>query len=167
MHSLANGLGQSLFNLGLMLSKYVTPEAIGTIEKDSKTVELFADQPAAASTWINFSYQGAIALTALLFLILFLFFFDIDKRMPEVTETLTERKRAECAAKGIPYVSPQEQQAEEIRKQQAEAEENRVRELRETCARKGLDFETENQKYLAKRAAKDAKKAAKKAKQKK
>ena len=164
MHSLANGLGQGLFNLGLMATKYATPEAIGTFEKKGKVIELFADQPAAATTWINFSYQGAIALTAGLFLILFLFFFDIDKKMPEVTKTLIDRKRAECEAKGIPYVSPEEQQREEIRKQQIEAEEIRIRELKEVCAKKGLDFDAENRKYLEKKAKKDAKKAARSAK---
>ncbi|MBR0153961.1 MAG: MFS transporter [Lachnospiraceae bacterium] len=166
MHSLANGIGQGLFNLGLMLSKYATPEQIGTIEKNGRTIETFADQPAAATTWINFSYQGAIALTALLFLVLFLFFFDIDKRMPEVTKALIDRKKAECEAKGIPYVSHEEMMRAEIAQQQKEAEEARIRELREHCQKKGLDFDTENQKYLDKKAKKDAKKAAKKAKQK-
>ena len=164
MHSLANGLGQGLFNLGLMISKYTTPELVGTIEKNGKVVEVFADQSRGATTWINFSYQGAIALTALLFLVLFLFFFDIDKRMPEVTRALIQRKKAECEAKGIPYVSHEEQQRAEIAKQQAEAEENRVRELKEYCQKKGLDFDAENQKYLDKQAKKAARKAAKKAK---
>ena len=49
-------------------------------------------------------------------------------------------------------------------KQQTEAEENRIRELKEKCAAKGLDFDTENQKYLDKMAAKKAKKEARKAK---
>ena len=166
MHSVANGIGQGLFNLGLMVNKYATPEKIGSTTVKDKIIDLYADQPAGAVTWINFSYQGAIALTALLFLILFLFFFDIDKRMPAVTQALTDRRKAECEAKGIPYVSPIEQQRAEIAKQQIEAEENRVKELKELCAKKGLDFDKENQKYLDKKAKKDAKKAAKKAKQK-
>ena len=166
MHSFANGIGQGLFNLGLMMSKYSTPELIGQVEEKGKLIDIYADQTAGATTWINFSYQGAIALTALLFLVLFLFFFDIDKKMPEVTQALTDRKIAECEAKGIPYVSPQEQQRAEIAKQQAEAEENRIKELREYCQKKGLDFDTENQKYLDKKAKKEAKKAAKKAKNK-
>ena len=37
------------------------------------------------------------------------------------------------------------------------AEEIRVRELKEKCEKKGLDFEAENQKVLAKRAEKKAK----------
>ena len=44
------------------------------------------------------------------------------------------------------------------------AEENRVAELKEYCAKKGLDFDTENQKHLDKVAKKAAKKTAKKAK---
>ena len=118
----------------------------------------------ASTGWINFSYQGAIFLTAVMFLILFAFFFDIDKIMPTVTTELTNRKIEECKAKGIPYVSPQEQQRAEIAKQQQEAEEARIKELKEKCVKKGLDFEKENNKYLEKKAKKDAKKAKKKAK---
>lgn len=158
MHSLANGLGLGIFNLGLMIFRYSTPEKIG-ISKEG--VELFADQTYGAVQWINFSYQGAICLTALMFVILFATVFDIDKRMPVVTEALTSRKRAECEALGIRYVSPQEQQKAEIAKQQAEAEEIRIRELHEKCNKRGLDFDSENQKYLVKKAKKSAKKAAK------
>jgi len=159
MHSLANGIGLGLYNLGLMMAGYATPEAIGVNEKG---VTMFADQPAAATAWINFSYQGAIGLTALMFVILFVFFFDIDKQMPTVSKALTDRKIAECAARGIEYISPEQQQREEIAKQQAEAEENRIKELKEKCAKKGLNFEEENKKYLDKQAAKKAKKAGRK-----
>lgn len=164
MHSLANGLGLGIFNLGLMIFRYSTPEKIG-ISKEG--VELFADQTSGAVQWINFSYQGAICLTALMFVILFATVFDIDKRMPVVTEALTSRKRAECEALGIRYVSPQEQQKAEIAKQQAEAEGIRIRELHEKCNKRGLDFDSENQKYLVKKAKKSAKKAAKMKKNKK
>ena len=43
-------------------------------------------------------------------------------------------------------------------------EENRIADLKEKCAKKGLDFEKENQKYLAKVAKKEAKKNKKAAK---
>ena len=36
-----------------------------------------------------------------------------------------------------------------------EAEENRIRDLREKCEKKGLDFDIENEKYLAKKAEKE------------
>ena len=90
--------------------------------------------------------------------------FDLEKKMPEVSESLENKKREECAAKGIPYVSPKEQQLAERRQQAEEAEAIRVKELREKCAKKGLDFDTENEKYLKKAAARKAKKEARKAK---
>ena len=43
-------------------------------------------------------------------------------------------------------------------------EENRIKDLKEKCAKKGLDFEKENAKYLAKVAKKEAKKNKKAAK---
>lgn len=91
VHSLSNGVGQGLFNLGLMGTGYLTPEKIGT---DARGVALYADQSARAINWINFSYQGIIALTGVLFLVLFLFFFDIEKLMPTVSAQLQERNRS-------------------------------------------------------------------------
>ena len=55
----------------------------------------------------------------------------------------------------------------EKEKLEAEHEENRIADLKERCQKKGLDFESENAKYLAKQAEKKAKaeaKAARKAK---
>ena len=48
-----------------------------------------------------------------------------------------------------------------------EREANRVQDLKDRCARKGLDFETENRKYLEKEAKKQAKKQSKQEKKKK
>ena len=47
------------------------------------------------------------------------------------------------------------------------AEENRIKELKEKCAKKGLDFNAEEAKYQAKMAEKKAKEEAKAAKKKK
>ena len=49
----------------------------------------------------------------------------------------------------------------ESEEQDRQAEEIRVKELKEKCARKGLDFDKLNNKYLEKKAKKDAKKAKK------
>lgn len=151
VHSLSNGIGLGLFNLGLMAFRYETPKQIGVLQNG---VAQYADQRGMAVTWINFSYQGSIALTGLLFFVLFLFFFNIDKIMPQVTRELEERKKAECAAMGIDYIPSEELQRKELVEQKAEAERNRIAELKAHCEKKGLDFETENQKYLAKQARK-------------
>ena len=43
---------------GLMLTGYTTPEKIG---ETAEGIALYADQPAAATAWINFAYQGKLA----------------------------------------------------------------------------------------------------------
>ncbi|MCM1542780.1 MAG: MFS transporter [Blautia sp.] len=163
VHCFSNGIGQSIFNLGLMVTNYTTPEQIGEVTKESgKVVALFADQPAAASGWINFAYQGSFLFMGILFFILFAFFFDIEKRMPVVHDALQQKKKEECEAMGIAYIPAQEQERMEREKQKAEAEENRIRELQEHCRKTGKNFEEENQKVLEKQAKKAAKKAKKK-----
>ena len=162
---LSKGIGQALFNLGLVVTKYVQPEVVGSfINNDGDQILLYADQTQAATNWINFSYQGANMLTGVLFFILFAFFFKIERDMPTVQRSLEEKKRKECEAQGIEYIPQSVLEKQERALQAQEAEENRIKELKEKCAKKGLDFEAENQKVLAKRAAKEAKKAAKKAK---
>lgn len=157
----AVGIAQGLFNLGLMLTGYAQPQEIGM---SAEGIRLFADQPAAAVNWINMAYQGSYILAGVLVFVLFFFLFDLEKHLPKVAKELQERKVAECAALGIEYIPADEQERREIAEQERIAEEIRVKELKEHCAKKGLDFDKENQKVLDKRAAKEAKKAAKAAK---
>lgn len=155
----SKGIGQALFNLGLNLTKYNTPQQIGSfINEKGKEIALYADQPKAATWWINFSFQGSLLLMAVLFLVLFVFFFKIEKDMPTVETALEDKKRKECEAQGIEYVPQSELERRERVEQQAEAEEARIKELKERCAKNGLDFDTENQKFLDKRKAKEARK---------
>lgn len=156
------GIGQGLFNLGLMLTGYATPEKIG---ESAEGIALYADQPAAATAWINFSYQGSLLLVGVLAFIIFRFFFDIEDKMDTITHDLQERHRAECEAKGIEYIPSYELERREQEELRRKAEEVRIRELKEYCARTGKDFDTLNNKVLARRAKKQAKKDAKKAKQ--
>ena len=79
-------------------------------------------------------------------------------------EELTARRKAECEARGEVYLSPEEQAELEQAEQDRIAEEKRIEELRERCAKKGLSFDEEEAKYQAKLAEKKAKEDAKKAK---
>ena len=161
----SKGIGQALFNLGLAVTKYDTPEQIGSfINKKGQEIALYADQTAGATNWINFSFQGSFLLMGVLFFVLFVFFFKIERNMPTVQEALAEKKRKECEAMGIEYIPQKELERRERAAQKEEAETNRVKELREYCAKRGLDFDKENQKVLDKRAAKEAKKAQRKKK---
>lgn len=154
------GIAQGLFNLGLMITGYAKPEMIGT---SADGIALYADQASAAVNWINIAYQGSFILVGVIVFFIFCFVFKIEDDMPLISRELQERKVAEFAAMGIEYIPADELERREREQADAEAEEIRIKELREKCEKKGLDFDKENGKVLAKRAAK-AEKAAKKAK---
>ncbi len=165
MMMFAVGIAQGLFNLGLGLTGYAQPTQTGSfINEAGKEIALYADQTAAATGWINFAYQGSFIIVGAVVFFMFCFVFKIENDMPRISRELQERKVAECAKLGIEYIPADELERREIAKQEAEAEEIRIKELKEKCAKKGLDFRTENQKVLDKRAAAEAKKAAKAAK---
>lgn len=157
----AVGIAQGIFNLGLMLTKYAQPTEIGL---SAEGVRLYADQPVAATGWINFSYQGTYIVLGLMIFLIFKFLFDLEKKMPQVSTELQDRRVAEYAAQGLEYLPPAELERREIELQKAEAEAARVADLKALCEKKGLDFEAENKKYLDKVAAKEARRAAKEAK---
>lgn len=96
--------------------------------------------------------------------IILLPFVDVEKKMPEITAELLRRKKEAVLAKGEEWIEPEEQDRLEKEQEEKEFEENRIKDLKERCAKKGLDFETENQKYLVKKAEKEQKKQAKFAK---
>ena len=85
-------------------------------------------------------------------------FIDLEKKLPKINADLLERKRQAVLARGEVWVDPEELERREREEAEREAEENRIRDLREKCEKKGLDFDIENEKYLAKKAEKERRK---------
>ena len=136
---------------------------------DAGKISVVFAQNEAVNNWILAAYYGSYAIFALIILIVCIFF-TLDKKIPQIRADLENRKKLAAEARGEVYVSPEEQDRIEMEAAAKELEENRIAELKAKCAKKGLDFDTENQKYLDAQAAKQAKldkKAAKKAKVKK
>lgn len=96
--------------------------------------------------------------------IILLPFVDVEKKMPEISAELLRRKREAVLAKGEEWIEPEELDRLEAERDEREYEENRIKDLKALCEKKGLDFEAENAKYLAAKAKKEQKKAAKLAK---
>lgn len=105
-------------------------------------------------------------------------FVTVEKKMPEINAELLRRKKKAVLARGEEWIEPEELARREREEAARIHEENRIADLKTRCERKGLDFETENNKYLAaqeekrlkweqKQAAKKAKAEAKAAKKKK
>ena len=138
----------ALYETGLSLNGYVAGAA---------------QQSEAVNNWILMAYYGSYAIFAVIIFIVSIFF-NAEKKMPTVRQELTERAKKAAEARGEIYIAPEELERMEIEAAAKELEESRIAELKEKCAKKGLDFDKENQKYLdkvAKKQAKANKKAAK------
>ena len=151
--TVARGIGTGLFNLGLGRLGYVPPAADGTV----------VAQTAAVQNYFVFGYFGVPMITYLIAFALF-FTYTVEKDAPQMAADISARHRAEAEAMGLVYVSPEEKAALEQAENDRIAEENRIKELKAKCEKKGLNFEEEEAKYQAKLAEKKAKAEAKAAK---
>jgi len=88
-------------------------------------------------------------------------FMDIEKKLPQINADLLERKKAATLARGEEWIDPEELERREAEENARITEENRIADLKEYCRKKGLDFDTENAKYLAKQETRQKKKASK------
>ena len=153
--TVTQGLGQGIFNFGLTRLGYIPPAADGS----------FVEQNAAVKNYFVWNYQGIYAIGLIVIFVLFLFY-KVEKEMPTIQSDITARHKAEAEAAGIEWISPEEQAEREQIENDRIAEENRIRELKAKCEKKGLRFEDEEAKYQAKLAEKKAKEEAKKARKK-
>ncbi len=114
-----------------------------------------ARQPQGVNNWILFAYYGAYAILAVIIFVVCIFF-DMEKKLDRVHAELRERARKAAEDRGEVYISPEDQDRMEREKAAEEMEAARIADLKEKCSVKGLDFETENKKYLDKAAARKA-----------
>ena len=82
-------------------------------------------------------------------------FVDIEKKLPQINGELIRRKKEAVLARGEEWIEPEELERMEQEKAAVIREENRIADMKAKCAKKGLDFDTENAKYLAKQAKKN------------
>ena len=83
---------------------------------------------------------------------------DIEKKLPQINADLRQRQIDAAVARGEEWIAPEELERREQEQAERQHEEDRIRDLQERCAKKGLSFEEENQKYLARQARKAKKK---------
>jgi GPH family glycoside/pentoside/hexuronide:cation symporter len=95
-------------------------------------------------------FDAALALVV----VILLPFVDVEKKLPEINEELERRKKEAVLARGEEWLEPEEQEKRDAEKAAALREENRIADLRAKCERRGLNFEKENAKYLAKQEKK-------------
>lgn len=154
--TVAAGVGQTILLAGISAFGYRAP--VDNLE--------VINQPDAIKTFFNWCFVGipmiGYAIGSLLMLR-----FDVEEKMPQISADITARHKAEAEARGEVYVSPEEKARIEQEENDRIAEEIRIKELKEKCAKKGLSFEDEEAKYQAALAEKRAKEEAKKARHRK
>ena len=106
--------------------------------------------------FMNVSFYLFDAVLAAVIVIL-LPFVDVEKHLPEINAELLERKKQAVLARGETWIEPAEQERLDAEEAERIHEENRIADLKAKCVRKGLDFGTENAKYLEKQAKKTGK----------
>lgn len=129
---------------------------------ESQLLQLgFVDAPGVSvndeiRNFMSMSFYLFDIIVAAAYLIL-LPFVNVEKKLPMINEELIKREKEACEARGEVWVSPDEKIKLEEAQREKEYEENRIADLKEKCLKKGLDFETENKKYLEKKAEKERK----------
>ncbi len=150
------GIGQSIILGGISAFGYIAP---------TLNVEVIT-QPDAMKTFFAWCFVG-IPMIGYVIGSLLMLVYDVEDKMPQITADITARHKAEAEARGEVYISPEEKAAIEQEELEKKAEEKRIEELKEKCAKKGLDFREEERKYQEKLAAQRAKEEAKAKKKKK
>lgn len=145
------GISQTILLAGINGCGYIAPDSASQV----------IVQPIGMKIFFAVCFVG---VSALVFLIgsLLMIRFDVEDKMPQISADLIARRKAEAEARGEAYLSPEEKAAIEQEEQDRIAEEKRIEELKAFCAKKGLSFEIEEQKYQ-KKLAQERKKAEEKA----
>ena len=150
------GIGQSIILGGISAFGYISPAS------NTQIIE----QPEPTKAFFAFCFVGA-PMVAYITGIILMKFFDVEDLMPQISADITARHKAEAEARGEVYLTPEEKAVIEAEENERKAEENRIKELKVKCAKKGLNLDEEEVKYQKKWADAKAKAEAKAAKKKK
>lgn len=105
-------------------------------------------------------FSGAEGVCYLIIFFMFLFM-NVEKFSKLDQKTILVNRKNAILAEGGVWIDPEEKNKQEEKTSMEASEEARIAELKEKCAKKGLDFVTEESKYQAMKAKKDAEKEAK------
>lgn len=105
-------------------------------------------------------FSGAEGVCYLIIFFMFLFM-NVEKFSKLDQKTILVNRKNAILAEGGVWIDPEEKNKQEEKASMEASEEARIAELKEKCAKKGLDFVTEESKYQAMKAKKDAEKEGK------
>ncbi len=163
----ATGVGTAIFN-GLLgqgsANGYVAPitgEVPSTITNDilytttnvDGTITTTFVQNSGVLSNISISYLWietiAFGICAIL-----IFLFNVEKNLDSEQKQIVERQKAAVLSRGENWIEPAERLKLEQEQAEKEEEEARIKELKDRCEKKHLDFEEEEKKYQLKKSSK-------------
>ena len=116
--------------------------------------------PENIENFMGFCFYGVDFIVSIAFLIL-LPFVTVEKNVDFMNLELLRRQKQKTIDAGKVWIEPAERERLEDIEAKKNLEENRIKDLKARCERKGLNFEEENEKYLEKVRLKEEKKQAK------
>ena len=162
------GVCTGIFNLGLSNNGYIKPvtlenylsnpnKFIGLVTQLSpdKFANLKPDASIAfiqndgVNNFFTFSFVGLEVITGLL-CALILLFVNVEKTINKKQLVLVEREKELFKKEGKEWLPAEERNALEIARQEKEAEEILVQELKDKCKKLSLDFDKEYEKHVLK-----------------
>ena len=141
---------------------FTTQKTLEQIQGLEPTGTVAFVQSGATNMFLTFAFVGLEVITGLACAAI-LFFVTVEKTIVRKQEVIVEREKEAFLKEGKTWIPAEERNRLEIEKQDAEAEEIFLQELKKTCAKKGLNYEEEAGKH---RRALEEKKAKAEAKQK-
>ena len=128
-------------------------------------VGLKAAVPASGQAVLQTSLAYGVEGICYVIIAVMFIFMGVEKFTKVDNVAIVTDQKAEVLARGGKWIDPKERMKLEEEESDKEAEEARIKQLKASCEKKGLDFEVENSKYLSKKA--EAEKASKEKKAKK
>lgn len=116
--------------------------------------------PENIENFMGFCFYGVDFIVSIAFLVL-LPFVTVEKNVDFMNLELLRREKQKTIDEGKVWIEPAERERLEDLEAKRTLEENRIKDLKARCERKGLNFEEENAKYLEKVRLKEEKKQAK------
>ncbi len=144
------GVSTAVFNAMITNAGYVPPELI-----NGETVAYA--QPQGVVDMITLAFVGLETFTGVMLAGL-LVFLGVEKTVGRKQQAILLRQKEECEARGEAWVAPEDKAKLEIERFERESEEIYARELKESCKKKGLDYEVELAKHLERVSVKKAEK---------
>ena len=136
---------------------YTTQKTLEQIQSLDPTSTVAFVQSDATNTFLVWAFVGLEVITGLACAAI-LFFVSVEKTIKRKQDVLVEREKEAFAKEGKDWLPAEERSRLEIEKQNAEAEEICLHELKKKCEKKGLDYEKEAEAHV--RAVSEKKKKA-------